>query len=524
MKTLALTQGSAAWHQARATHNTASEAPAMMGVSRYQSRNALLRQKATGLTEEIDEETQRRFDAGHATEERARAIVEKMIGEELFPATGTDDEGRLLASFDGITLLSDVIYEHKLWNEDLAAQVRAGELDPMYYWQLEQQLLVSEADRCIFVTSDGTREHFESMEYTAQPGRAAQLIAGWKQFDADLAEWTPETAHVEAVGRAPESLPALRIEVTGMVTASNLADFKANAMTVLGSINTVLTTDEHFADAEKTVKWCKGVEERLEAAKEHALSQTATIDELFRTIDAIAAETRAKRLALDKLVAARKSEIRLEIATAGKQAIDAHIAKLNERVHPARLLSPVYSINDAMKGKRTLTSLRGAVDDEVARVKIATNAQADTIDANIRAIREKAPDHQFLFADLQSLVLKPVDDLLTLIGARVSEHDRKEAEKLEKERERIRDEERKRAAEQAQAAAPPAVPAPATSASAAEPAPVATTAGRRSARGVSRTPARPGDSEIVDVLVRHYTVQRATVISWLSTIDLKKAA
>ncbi|MFT0547892.1 hypothetical protein ACMHYO_16375 [Allopusillimonas ginsengisoli] len=48
---------------------------------------------------------------------------------------------------DGLTMLGDIVFEHKLWNEELAEQVRAGNLDPHYYWQLEQQLYVAEASR-----------------------------------------------------------------------------------------------------------------------------------------------------------------------------------------------------------------------------------------------------------------------------------------------------------------------------------------------------------------------------------------
>src|SRR5690606_27899364 len=119
-----------------------------------------------------------------------------------------------------------------------------------------------------------------------------------------------EAAPAPVVGRAPDQLPSLHIEVTGMVTASNLAEFKASAMAVLGSINRDLQTDEDFADAEQTVKWCKGVEERLDAAKSHALSQTASIDELFRTIDSVSAEARRIRLELDKLVTREKENRR----------------------------------------------------------------------------------------------------------------------------------------------------------------------------------------------------------------------
>jgi predicted phage-related endonuclease len=136
-----------------------------------------------------------------------------------------------------------VLFEHKIWNEQLAADVRAGTLDPHYNWQLEQQLLVSGAEKVIFVCSDGTEENFVSMKYTPVPGRAATLVAGWKQFQADLQDFAPAEVVPEAIGKTPESLPVLRIEVTGMVTASNLEQFKAHSLAVFGSINTELETD-----------------------------------------------------------------------------------------------------------------------------------------------------------------------------------------------------------------------------------------------------------------------------------------
>ena len=176
MKIHNVAQGSAEWHALRAKHFTASEAPAMMGASKYQTRTDLLTMKKTGITPEVTQAQQYIFDKGHATEALARPLVEVMIGEELYPVVGTD--GNLLASMDGATMLGETLFEHKLWNESLVAQVKAGELDPHYYWQLEQQLLVSGAERVIFVCSDGTAENFVHMEYRPVAGRAAQLVEG----------------------------------------------------------------------------------------------------------------------------------------------------------------------------------------------------------------------------------------------------------------------------------------------------------------------------------------------------------
>ena len=72
MKELNLIQGSPEWLAARTKYFTASEANAMMGESKYQSRSALLKQKATGIAEEVDSATQARFDNGHATEAACR--------------------------------------------------------------------------------------------------------------------------------------------------------------------------------------------------------------------------------------------------------------------------------------------------------------------------------------------------------------------------------------------------------------------------------------------------------------------
>ncbi len=462
MKIHNVAQGSEAWHALRANYFTASEAPAMMGTSKQMKRTELLHAKKTGLDRDVSWWVQKNlFDKGHEAEALARPILEGRIGEDLFPVVGT--EGDLLASLDGCTILGDVLFEHKMWNEQLAADVRAGTLDPHYYWQLEQQLLVSSAEKVIFVCSDGTEENFVSMEYTPVPGRAATLVAGWKQFQADLQDFTPAEVVPEAVGKTPESLPALRIEVTGMVTASNLEQFKAHSLAVFGSINTELETDQHFADAEKAVKWCGDVEERLEAAKQHALSQTESIDALFRTIDEISAEARAKRLMLDKLVKARKLSIREDIVMTAAKALQTHIDQINTSLGgKARMPAVPADFAGAIKGKKTISSLRDSADSELARAKIAASQVGNSIRTNLASLDELAADYLFLFNDVQQLVMKANDDLLALIKVRISEHQKAEEQKAEAQREQIRQQERQRIEAEAKAKAP-VEPAPVTS-------------------------------------------------------------
>lgn len=447
MKVHHVQQGSAEWLQLRASHFTASEAPAMAGCSPYMTRTELLKLKHTGLAQEVEAGTQRLFDKGHETEAMFRPHAEAIIEDDLYPITGSEEvEGLpLLASFDGLTMDYATGYEHKLLSEaNVGAILKDGE-PPLYHcWQLEQQLLVSGAARILFVTSDGTPNNAATCWYESKPERRAALIAGWKQFQQDLAAYVPSTVEVKPIGRTPGNLPALRIEVTGAVTASNLAEYKAHALDVFKGINRELTTDQHFADAEKVVKWCGDVESRLAAAKDQALSQTASIDELFKAIDDISAEARRTRLELDKLVKARKEQIRETIVADGRKALAEHVASLNERLGKAYMPPVSADFAGAIRGKRTIDSLRDAVSTTLANAKIEASAIADRIQINMGTLRELAKDHVFLFADAGSIVLKAPDDLTALVKTRIADHAAAEAQRLEAERARIRAEEQAR--------------------------------------------------------------------------------
>ncbi|MBP9035385.1 MAG: YqaJ viral recombinase family protein [Pseudomonadales bacterium] len=433
MKVLSgLIQGTPEWLEARKGKRCASDAPAMLGFSKYETRAALMTRYATGISPEVDPATQARFDRGHAAEAAARSIAEEMIGDELFPVTATDDSGEYLASFDGITMLEDVIWENKLMNADLLAFMLVNSDLPDSHWpQVEHQLLVSGAAKAFFTVTDGTVEGTKGIWYSSIPERRAKLIAGWKQFDEDLASHAPRAPDAVVVGRAPESLPALRVEVTGMVTASNLDEFRAAALSVIGRISTDLNTDEDFADAERAVKWCKDVEDRLEAAKQHALSQTASIDALFRTLDEIRDEARQKRLGVDKLVKQRKESIRVEIVTKAQSALRAHCAKLNDRMGGAWMPAIDGGFADAIKNKRTIASLHDAVDTALAHAKIAANELADRIEINRKLLIGDAHDWTFLFPDFGQRCTLELESFAAILSQRIREHEDRQRQAAE---------------------------------------------------------------------------------------------
>lgn len=450
MKIAQLIQGTPEWHAHRAQHFNASDAPAMLGLSPYKTRAQLVREMATGVCEEVDEATQRRFDDGHRFEALARPLAEAIVGEDLYPCVGVD--GKFSASFDGLTMLEDTAFEHKSLNAQLRSFMHPnceGDALPEHYQvQMEQQCMVSGAERVLFMASkwDGDElvEERHCWYYPDEELRA-HIVAGWEQFEADVAAYVPEAAAAPiSIGRAPDQMPALLIEVTGQVTASNLASWKDQAIAVFQGISTELVTDQDFADAERTVKWCGDIEDQLKGAKQHALSQTASIDDLFRTIDAISEEARATRLKLDKLVKARKDERRSEIGNDARRAVQDHVRGINETLGEHGIPMPATLIPDisaAMKGKKSFSSMQEAVSATVANAKIAASQQADRVRANV-AILAEAADHASLFADrVQLCASKAPEDLRNLVAARVADYQKREAERIEREREKIRQEE-----------------------------------------------------------------------------------
>lgn len=435
-------QGSPEWHALRANTRNASEAPAMMGVSPYKSRSALVREKATGITEEITPEMQRRFDIGHMTEAMARPLVEAIIGDDLYPMVATDDEGYLLASSDGATMTCEIGLEHKTWNIDFAAQVAEGEVPDSHKWQLDQQIAVFGFEKILFVVSDGTPENFVYCEYRSTPERISKLKAGWKMFDQDVSNYQPEVIEAKPILTANplENLPALVIEVTGRVTHSNLVEFKTAANAVISSIKTELVTDQDFVDAAAAVKYLKDVEDNAKRAKQNALDQTTSIAELHRALDEVSKMAGDVRKALDKKITEEKDRRKEEIVSCAQAEFNDHHRALEDRVG-YKFGVAYIGFAESIKGLKSLDSMKDKVSVALANAKIESNAIADRIEYNIKTLQGEGFDWRFLFPDLGSVCHKAKDDFTALLMSRVSQHKEAEAKRLEAERERIRQEE-----------------------------------------------------------------------------------
>lgn len=442
------------WLNLRKNYDTASEASAALSLSKYTSRTALLHQKFTGQAEEVGNAKQAVFDRGHSAEAMARPLAEEIIGSELYPVTATlEVEGlKLLASLDGATMDEEIIWEHKLYSESLAADVRSVTLDPHYTIQMDQQLLVSGAKKCLFMTSDGTGEKMAWCWYESTPEKRATLIAGWKQFAIDLAAYVPVEVVIAPVAKPQMSLPAVSIQVNGSIAlVDNLQAFGAALTAYVERINKEPETDQDFADLEATAKTLKNAEEALDAAENGALAQTESIDSMRRTVGLYRETVRTNRLLVEKLVKVEKENRRTKIINDATTALNAHISALQTRLGKPYL--PVFQgeFQQVVKGLKSIDSMRDKVANELARCKIETNATADRIQINLET--KGLQGYEFLFADMATICLKAPDDFQNTVTARITAHEAKEAARIEAERERIRAEEQVKAEAAAKASA-----------------------------------------------------------------------
>jgi len=182
----------------------------------------------------------------------------------------------------------------------------------------------------------------------------------------------------------------------------------------------------------------RDAEAMLKAKADEVVGQIADVATFSRELKDLAEMFRTTALASEKLVAAEKTNRRNAIQQGGEQALTKHIATLQARF-AGRVQMPAYRADfaGAIKGKRTLESIQNAVDTVLAQGKIETNAMADAIDANLRTLDTLAPEHGFLFRDLQNLVTMPAEAFRATVEGRVATHKAQEAAKLAAEQERI---------------------------------------------------------------------------------------
>ncbi len=137
-------QGSPEWHAHRAKYRNASETPVVLGLSPWTTPHQFWEIK-TGRAPQAD--VTAAMAHGTATEPLAREAYEKLTGYVMQPLVLVD--GEYSASLDGITLDGGLVLEVKCPKSKYSRilnEAKAGRIPVDIYWQLQHQLLVSQAD------------------------------------------------------------------------------------------------------------------------------------------------------------------------------------------------------------------------------------------------------------------------------------------------------------------------------------------------------------------------------------------
>lgn len=227
-------------------------------------------------------------------------------------------------------------------------------------------------------------------------------------------------------------LPELSIQIIGQVKGSNLVEYKKTAIAFIESINTDLKTDEDFSLADKAIKFCSKIESDLDTVKEKALSKTADINLLFKSLDELKEATRNKRLKLSKLAKDQKLVVRTSILTEAIKALNDHVAVIYEDIKPLSFPHLGADFQKAMKGKSAVKSMKESVNKELKAAIDKADEYQKHINFNLTTMNELASDFKFLFNDLQAIILNEHDHFELITTTRVNDYKEAEIKRIAK--------------------------------------------------------------------------------------------
>jgi hypothetical protein len=245
------------------------------------------------------------------------------------------------------------------------------------------------------------------------------------------------------MNHAFEIIP-LTIEARGEIITNNLPEFRELVREALGNINRDLVTDEEFEQAEKDVKALKAAEDAVRDAAVKAFDDK--LKELVDGLNETAEDIRAPRLELEKIIAKRKDEVKVDLIRQGLEKIDC----------AARLRKANYerSLTEAIKGKRTVESMSKAL-------QVVITVHNGTIAKNRAAIESFSNAHGAeLVPDAEDLEIKSPDSVEGELRRRFdAKKAAAEAAKLKAEADKAKAEAAKANAALAEANKPPVPPA-----------------------------------------------------------------
>ena len=159
----------------------------------------------------------------------------------------------------------------------------------------------------------------------------------------------------------------LILSTESRVLSTNIVDFEKRADQFLSTLTNKFETDDDFVAAKEEVKTLKEVEDKIRVAIKSA--QSGEIAALITSAENIAERFRQERLARDKLVKLKESEIKQNIINGALDEIsetrskyESSVSLALEQTMPKSVITK--RIEEATKNKRTLDGLVKSVNAE----------------------------------------------------------------------------------------------------------------------------------------------------------------
>ena len=221
----------------------------------------------------------------------------------------------------------------------------------------------------------------------------------------------------------------LILSTESRVLSTNITDFEKQADQFLATLTQKFETDEDFAAAKEEVKTLKEVEDKIRAAIKSA--QSGEIAALITSAENIAERFRQERLARDKLVKLKESEIKENIVNTAFENIskvrygyESDISLALEHTMPKQDL--LKRLHNATARRSTLATLQKAVQAEENLI-LAELAQES---ARLIARRKLLPiSHEHLFKDWLELITSNCD-LKPIVEERIEMEERREQARI----------------------------------------------------------------------------------------------
>jgi putative phage-type endonuclease len=178
MKKIELEQGSPEWLAWRKTVITATDASILMGNNPWETPYKCWQRKLGLIEEKVSNDAMER---GKRLEPAARAQFIQDFGIDMIPMVVESSEFDFLgASLDGISSLGGTLLEIKCGGAKLHDMACRGEIPAYYQDQMQHQLLVTGADKCIYYSYDGNNG--VSIEVFPDPNFKKDFIPKAREF------------------------------------------------------------------------------------------------------------------------------------------------------------------------------------------------------------------------------------------------------------------------------------------------------------------------------------------------------